>query len=225
MGSSLASGLIGWLYGKRKSRLTSSVVKHLELANRCVEDISEATHRALNDEDPSGILELLNEREREADSYRRSIIYELSRSELTAEDKDDLSHLVKRVDMIADYARGAGRILAILPRLERLPVELKSCISDMVELLVKCSQATRRCVETLLEDKEEALRYADRVEEVEEEVDEAYGRCRRLVADSSDNLPAAHLIFLSQFLDALENTADSCEDTVDQVRVIAIHIS
>lgn len=221
----MASGLIGWLYGKRKSRLTSSVVKHLELATRCVEDISEATHRALNDEDPSGILELLNERKREADSYRRSIIYELSRSELTAEDKDDLSHLVKRVDMIADYARGAGRILAILPRLERLPIELKSCISDMVELLVKCSQATRRCVETLLEDKEEALRYADRVEEVEEEVDEAYGRCRRLVADSSDNLPAAHLIFLSQFLDALENTADSCEDTVDQVRVIAIHIS
>lgn len=221
----MASGLIGWLYGRRKSRLISSVVKHLELATRCIEDISEATRKALNNEDPSGILELLNEREKEADGYRRSIIYELSRSELTAEDKDDLSHLVKRVDMIADYARGAGRILAILPKLGGLSVELRSCISDMVELLVKCGRATRRCVETLLEDKEEALKYADIVEEVEEEVDEAYGRCRKLIVDSLNDLPATHIIFISQFLDALENTADSCEDTVDQVRVIAIHIS
>jgi predicted phosphate transport protein (TIGR00153 family) len=221
----MASGLIGWLYGRRKSRLISSVVRHLELATRCVEDISEATHRALNDENADDILELLNEREREADRYRRKIIYELARSELTAEDKDDLSHLVKRVDMIADYARGAGRILAILPKLGELPTELRSCILDMAKLLVKCSEATRRCVETLLEDKEEALKYADKVEEAEEEVDEAYGRCRKLIVDGLDNLPAPRIVFLSQFLDALENTADSCEDTVDQVRVIAIHIS
>ncbi|MBS7642062.1 MAG: DUF47 family protein [Candidatus Bathyarchaeia archaeon] len=220
----MASGLIGWLYGRRKSRLISSVVRHLELATRCVEDISEATHRALNNDNPIDILELLNEKEREADTYRRSIIYELSKSELTAEDKDDLSHLVKRVDMIADYARGAGRILSILPKLGDLPVELKSCIRDMVELLVKCGQATRRCVETLLEDKEEALKYADKVEEIEEGIDEVYGRCRRLIVDNSDKMPVAHIIFLVQFLDALENTADSCEDTVDQVRVIAIHI-
>jgi predicted phosphate transport protein (TIGR00153 family) len=225
VGLSLASGLIGWLYGRRKSRLISSVVRHLELATRCVEDIAEATHKALNDEDIDEILELLNEREKEADRYRREIIYELARSELTAEDKDDLSHLVKRVDMIADYARGAGRILAILPKLGGLPIELRSCISNMAELLVKCSQATRRCVETLLEDKEKALKYADKVEEAEEEVDEAYGKCRRLIVDGLDALPASCIVFLSQFLDALENTADSCEDTVDQVRVIAIHIS
>lgn len=220
----MSSGLLGWLYGRRKIKLISSVNRHLDLAARCVGDVVEASRKALEGEEYTGNLEILARREEEADRLRRTIIHDLTKSELTAEDKDDLSHLVKRVDMIADYARGAGRILAVLSDLSRLPERLKQSIRSMVDLLPECSQATKKCIETLLNSRDQALSYADQVERIEEEVDEAYARCRKMLIEEAGDMPAAYVVLLAQFLDALEDTADSCEDTIDQVRIIAVHI-
>ena len=86
-----------------------------------------------------------------------------------------------------------------------------------------CIWALRRCLEKLADrDIDESLRLADEVERIEEEVDDHYQKARQLLLslDRSTNMGAA--ILLSEFLDSVENTADRCEDTCDQVRVIAV---
>ncbi|MEM3793889.1 MAG: DUF47 family protein, partial [Candidatus Bathyarchaeia archaeon] len=72
---------------------------------------------------------------------------------------------------------------------------------------------------------EEALKIADTVERLEEEVDERYLEARGMypTLDYSRVNPG-EAILISQLLDAIEYIADWSENTIDQVRIIAIRI-
>ena len=67
------------------------------------------------------------------------------------------------------------------------------------------------------------LDLGDEVERIEEKVDEQYGEARKLLSMIDDrDLRIGEVILFSEFLDSLENVADWCENTADQVRVIAV---
>ncbi|MEM2849190.1 MAG: DUF47 family protein, partial [Candidatus Bathyarchaeia archaeon] len=164
--------------------------------------------------------------EMEADYVRRAILNELSASELTPDDKAALMDLVRRIDWIADWAREAGRLMSII-RIGGLSEELKSVVLRMAGRVNECAHNVKSTVSLLLSDVEKSLENADRVERLEEEVDDIYEECRKLFVKmgSCKDATLGETIMVAQFLDALENVADWCENTVDQVRVIAVRVS
>jgi len=145
---------------------------------------------------------------------------ELAQGELPPEDREDLMHLTKRVDMVADWSRESTRILNATP-VREVPKDLKKACVEMVEGVRECASALRKSVSRIAEKPEEALRAADEVERQEEKVDDLYEKARTLLGKTAE-MKVGVAVLTSQLLDAIEMVADWCENTCDQVRIIIV---
>jgi len=218
----LLSDLISWFRRRREDVVLKMVQRHLALAISAVEDLDRALRAASegNTEDLKRSLKRVDEAEMEADTIRRNLMTELARGELTPESREDLMHLVKRVDMVADWSREAGRVLSAIPPMKVPRSMWKACI-EMSQGVVECALSLRKCINRLIENPEEALHAADEVERLEEMVDELYKKARCTFAQERFEEISVAILF-RDLLDAVEMVADWCENSCDQARVIAV---
>ncbi len=216
------SELFKWFGKRREMKALEMIQRHLALTMNIVEDLERAIRAATEnkEEEMKVFISRVTEAEREADGLRREVMQELSRGELPPLDREDLMHLVKRVDMVADWSRESTRVLNAIPR-GSFPEALKKASLEMVAGVKECAFTLRKCVNQLTEKPEEALRAADEVERLEERVDDLYESARILLGRNT-TMSVGVAILMSQLLDAIEMTADWCENTCDQVRVIVV---
>jgi uncharacterized protein Yka (UPF0111/DUF47 family) len=80
------------------------------------------------------------------------------------------------------------------------------------------------CIEKLTNREfQDALKAADEVERLEEQMDGLYQRARGSISTlKAVDTEIGQAILLSDFMDALETITDRCEDSCDEVRVIAV---
>jgi hypothetical protein len=196
--------------------------QHLAMTVSIVEDLERAVKAWVkNDEKELKVcVERISKAEKEADNLRREVMNELARGELPAADREDLMHLMKRVDMVADWSQESTRIIRVLPIME-VPDALRKACLEMVEGDKECVFALRKSISRIAEKPEEALKAADEVERQEEVVDDLHEKARALLAKEAIR-SAGVAVLISQLLEAFEMVADWCEDTCDQVRVIVI---
>jgi predicted phosphate transport protein (TIGR00153 family) len=167
----------------------------------------------------------LHQLEREGDSLRRLIITELARGSLPVDERRSFMRLARQIDWVADWCLEAGRLVRQSP-LNKLPDELRTTALDMCKVVKDCVGGVQQCIDLLTDKKvQEALDSADRVERLEEDVDDLYRKARGLLSEiSGPELTVGQVILLAEFLDAVENIADRCEDVCDQARVIAVSV-
>jgi uncharacterized protein Yka (UPF0111/DUF47 family) len=127
---------------------------------------------------------------------------------------------MKRVDMVADWSRESTRILSATP-MQDVPDSLRKAAVDIVEGVRECATALRKCINSMAEKPEEALKAADDVERLEEKVDDLFENSRRLLA-KEEKLKVGAAILMNELFEAIELAADSCEDACDHVRVIIV---
>lgn len=169
----------------------------------------------------------LHQLEREGDSLRRLIITELARGNLPIDERRSIARLTREVDWVADWCLEAGRLVRI-SQMNKVPEELRATALDMCKVVRDCVSNTQQCIDLLTDKRvEEALDAADRVERLEEEVDDLYRKARGLLSEISGppEFTVGQVILLAEFMNAIENVADRCEDVCDQARVIAVSVS
>jgi predicted phosphate transport protein (TIGR00153 family) len=107
-----------------------------------------------------------------------------------------------------------------------MPAELRDTCLEMCKVVRDCVSEAQRCIDLLTDKKvDEALDAADKVERLEEETDDLYRKTRGLLSQiSGPQFTVGQVVLLAQFMDAIENIADRCEDVVDQARVIAVSV-
>ncbi|MBA7478462.1 hypothetical protein ES707_13885 [subsurface metagenome] len=200
------------------------VEEHLELTQNAVLDLYkmvEASAMCL-EKDCKDFFESVSQLEMRADALRRMMVDELTKSEMFPEERQDLMELVRAVDWVADWSKEAGRILVIIP-FENAPDEMKEAAKNMCKANVDCVSVLSNCVKALHEDPKAALSLADKVEMLEEDLDELYSVARYHLANLEyPGFSVGAMILLNEFLDALETIADWCENTADIVRAIAV---
>ena len=106
---------------------------------------------------------------------------------------EDIMHLVKRVDMVADWSRESTRVLSVLP-MEDVPKSIRGGIMEMAKGIKECAILLQKCVNKLLTEPEEALQAAGAVEREEEKVDDLHEKVRMLLG--RENLPKAGVAVL-----------------------------
>jgi len=218
------SELLRWFAERRQAKALKLMERHLADVVSAVEDLVRALEAALAG-DEKGMMASIGrvaQAERDADWLRRAIMDALASEVISPAGREDLMHLVKRMDMIADWSREATRILEAIP-LDEAPREVMEECLEMAKGAMECAHAVRKAVNVLMERPEEALREADRVERLEERVDALYREARKTFArlpPGEHNAPV--LILLRDLMDAIENVADWCENTCDQIRVICV---
>jgi len=214
--------LIKWFEKRRETKVISMMQRHLATTMSVVEDLERAVKAAVQhkEKETKESIDRVTSAEKEADRLRRAVMTELGGGELPPTDREDLMHLMKRIDMVADWSRESTRILSATP-MEDVPESLQQAAVKMVEGVKECAIALRKCIGRMTEKPEEALQAADEVERLEEKVDDLFENARHLLA-REEKLKVGAAILMNDLFEAIEMVADWCEDACDQVRIIIV---
>lgn len=220
----LSEKLLRWFESRRETAVIHLLRQHAIATTDVGDDLVKAIDLAIAGKYPElkTAYERQKQKEIEADALRRKVMQELAKGELPLADRGDMMRLARRIDLVTDWSHEAVRIL-VLFKIAEMPKDMQEAALRMCKTVRECIWTLRKCLEKLADkDMDESLRLAEQVERIEEQVDDQYQQARLLLLslDKSTNIGSA--ILLSQFLDSVENTADRCEDTCDQVRVIAV---
>ena len=220
--------LEGWLLARRTVKAMNLVLEHSKMTTVTVELLQKCIQDAVNGrkEELQRNFNLLEQKEHEADILRRRIIEELARGELPTDDRVGLMRLDRLLDWITDWSHEGSRILVMLD-LTIMPKEIQDVSLEMCSTVIECTSHVVDTVQKLMDgDLEASLKAADEVERLEERVDGLYQKARGVLKGiESDGIHVGSIILLSEFLEAIENTSDRCEDTCDQARVMAVTLS
>jgi predicted phosphate transport protein (TIGR00153 family) len=204
------------------------VLEHSKMTTVTVEQLSRCIQNAIEGkkEELQRNFGLLEAKEREADGLRRRIIEELARGELPVDERVGLMRLGRLIDWVTDWSHEASRVLVLFD-LSQMPKQIQAVIVEMCSTVIECTVKVAGCVQKLMDgDLDESLKATDQVERLEEKVDALHQKARSFLKDIKTNgIGVGSVILLDQFLEAIENTADRCEDTCDQVRVMAVTLS
>jgi len=212
-----------WFTQRRKSKLLELADRQLTLAIETVNDLenSIAAVSKKNTQDAKKHIERLFQTEEEIDNLRRTIFEESTRGSLPLNDREDLMHLVKRLDVMADHVKDSGRSVLLLLEVN-VPKELWDVYAEMAKDLVDCAKVLKTSIDKLGSDPLEARALSQKVDDVEKKADEKHFKIKGLLLKSDRDVAPSTLLILKDLVESMEQVADNCDDTADYVRVLTI---
>jgi len=238
----LSDRLLRWFEKRVEAETVRRLREQMELVLKTSRSCMEALKEAVEGKAREAANKCLEAQmlEREADTLRRGIIDKVAAGlrrgiidkvaagELPAEDRDDFMRLARLIDLVADWSLESCRTLQVIgPRfamiLSASPPE-KKMLNEFRDNILSCVEKLKQSLDELFRrNVDRALELADEVERAEEKVDELYQKARTtFLASKRGEVSAGEVVVLGELLDALENVADRCEDSCDQIRVIAV---
>jgi len=212
-----------WFANRRKSKVLDMAYRQMTLAIDTVTDLRKAITAASKNkvDEAKSCVDRLFVVEREIDDLRRAVFEELTRGSLPSKDREDIMHLVKRLDVMADFVKDSARTLLILMQAE-IPKEMWNLYVEVAKDLVECASALWKSIEKLETDLTEAKVLSEKVDYIESKVDEKYLKMKELLLKHSREIDPAALLMLRDLIEDLEEIADSCDDTADYVRILTV---
>jgi len=165
-------------------------------------------------------IEKLSKEEEEVDNLRRLAFKELTNVAVSLEFREDLMHLVKRLDVMADHVKDAARSIMILLETS-VPKEIWNMNLRIAEALVQSATALRSSIEKLGTDPAKAKELAKEVNAIEGRIDKDYLDTKKLFIKYTRQVDPSTLLILDNLLEFMEQAADMCADTADYITVLA----
>ena len=212
-----------WFANRRKSKLFEMADRQMTLAIDTVIELQKSINAASkgNKENAKSSFEKLSAIEHEIDELRRMIFEELTRGSLRSKDREDIMHLVKRLDQMADHVKDASRAVIVL--LEAIvPKKMWKQFSDTAKELVVCATTLRKAIEQLGVNPEKAMDLAKQIDKIEGKVDKNYLTSKTMLLQYSKETDAATILIIKDLIEEMEHVADACDDTADYVRILTV---
>jgi predicted phosphate transport protein (TIGR00153 family) len=213
-----------WISRVRERKALELYIEHISRILGVVEHAVDAI-AAYRDGDSVKLDEdwrVVYEGEKEADDYKRRILMELSESIFHPIDREEVVRLVITSDDIASYAKAWCRRLKLV-RDEPLPTDILDAaykmgmlVHEAVKLILEASR------ELLSGNKRRVLELANKIESIEERVDDLHVESLERALLYCDKAKPSHCIIVGEIITTIENAADKREDTADVLRSIAL---
>jgi len=212
-----------WFEKRRKNKVLDIAYRQMTLALDTVNDLERAIKAIFSNDRSSAktTIERLFLIEEEIDNLRRAVFEELSRGNLPPRDREDIMHLVKRLDVMADFVKDSARSIIILLDAE-VPEEIWKAFLEMSMGVVRCAATLKESLKLLSENPSEARSLSLKVEEEENKVDKQHLAIKGLLLKYGDKINPSVLIVLKDLADYMEDAADSCADVGDYIRVLTV---
>ncbi len=212
-----------WFLKRRQSKILDIAYRQMTVALDTVNDLERAIKGAYtkNPKASEKAIERLFGIEEEVDVLRRAVFEELTRGNLPAVEREDIMHLVKRLDMMADHVKDSARNVKVLLYSE-VPEEIWEAFCEMAVGLSKTAAVLRDSLKNLGDDPSKARAISEKVEDEENKVDQKFLEIKSLLLKHGQTMGAAILILLKDLLDSMEEAADSCADTGDYIRILTV---
>ncbi|HDJ89822.1 MAG TPA: DUF47 family protein [Thermoprotei archaeon] len=207
-----------WLISRKLNMIKTNIITHSEKVLETVENFIIFIKKwEENDEVDPALFEKIHNKELEADILRRKILEQLSEAKIDSEIKSSLARVVRQIDWVADWALEASRLLLILSG-KNVSRDIKKMMVEMAVKVCDTTKAANKSIVSMFTDPFKTLDLADKVERLEEEVDDLYQKAREVFVNTFPNNLSPLAIIVFHTLDAIEMMADKCEDTCDCIR-------
>lgn len=212
-----------WFAKRRKVKVLEIADRQMTLAIDTVIELEKSINAASKDdkEKARASFERLSLIEHEIDQLRRTVFEELTRGSLHSKDREDIMHLVKRLDEMADHVKDASRAVILLLD-AKVVEEMWKQFAKTAKDLVACATTLRNAIEKLGTDPPGAMKLAKQIDEIEGRVDEKYLKSKALLLKHSNKMDAATILILKDLIEEMEHVADACDDTADYVRILTV---
>ena len=201
-----------WFGERREEKVLEMFKKEFDLGTKSIEELVAMVKKGGRKFDRIKMFE------KEADEIRRGIMEQLAKGDLASQDKEDLMRLAKETDSINDWIYTASKNLSAIGKLRDSEKKLleEMCGNDE-DAIVKLDE----CMDKIISgEKESAMELAHKVERIEEAVDDQYYNSKKVLL--KENRPGAEAILMYSLFQSVENIADACENTADQIRLILV---
>jgi predicted phosphate transport protein (TIGR00153 family) len=212
-----------WFRKRRRSKVLDlaqeQITKALDtvtLLEKAIKNVSQSKKKEAMQQ-----IENLFNVEKDVDKLRTLVFRELSRGAgIFAESREDLMHLVKRLDTLADHTKDAARCVKTLSEAE-IPEELWEKTAHMTSTLVNCASTLRDSIEELMGDSTAAINKAQKVTEIENEIDKEYLQVKSLFIKHGEQMNSGSMVIFDDLVEFIEHAADMCADTADYIIILA----
>ena len=216
-----------WFRTRREIKIINRIKDHSKKAYQCVTVFKDALLLFFSD-DAKGMknaVKRVNDIENECDNIRREIMHSLTRGELSPQVRNDLAHLIGRLDDVANSTNAAARHLAILPAGSLR--EIKDLLIEMVDITISCAEVLRDTIEIEIEGAiEEVDKSIAKINKLEHEVDQIhYKVLEQLNKSEYKDLSPFVALGIYELISCTEQISDNCEATGDFVKMINLRAS
>jgi predicted phosphate transport protein (TIGR00153 family) len=212
-----------WFEQRRKTRGLELAHEQITKAFDTVTWLHKATKAFTekNIKDARKYIENLYLAEEEVDKLRTEVFLELSKgAALVSDYREDLLHLVKRLDTLADHTKDAARCIEMLSEAD-IPAELCQKTLFMTGRLVDTAQKLRNSIEKISSNPAEAVKEAKQVGEIEHDIDTEYLNTKGLFVKYGANMNCGAMVIFDDLIEFIEQAADMCADTADYILVLS----
>jgi uncharacterized protein len=212
-----------WFEQRRKTRGLELAHEQITKAFDTVTWLQKATKAfsEKNFKDAKKYVENLYKAEEEVDQLRTDTFMELSKgAALVSDYREDLLHVVKRLDTLADHVKDAARCLEMLYETE-VPKELMDKTVFMTSKLVETAQTLRGSIEKISSAPNEAIREAKKVGDIEHSIDDEYLKAKGLFVKYGVEMNCGAMVIFDDLIEFIEQAADMCADTADYILVLS----
>jgi predicted phosphate transport protein (TIGR00153 family) len=212
-----------WFSERRKTKVLEMADRQMTLAIDTVIELEKSINFALNSDKEKAIasFDKLSSIEHEIDELRRIVMEELTRGSLQSKDREDIMHLVKRLDQMADHVKDASRAVILLLEAE-VPKEMWKQFAKTAKDLVDCATTLRKAIENLGTNPVKAMELAKQIDKIEQRADEKYLKSKALLLKYSKETGVVTILLLKDLIEEMEHVADACDDTADYVRILTV---
>ena len=212
-----------WFEKRRKTKGLELAHEQMAKAFETVTWLHKATKSfsERNFKDAMKYIRNLYKAEEKVDDLRTDVFMELSKgAALVADYREDLLHLVKRLDTLADHTKDAARCLEMIAEAE-IPQELCEKTVFMTSKLVETAQTLRDSIEKISSNPAEAIERAKKVGEIEHVLDAEYLKAKSLFVTYGAEINCGAMVIFDDLIEFIEHAADMCADTADYILVLS----
>ncbi|UCD01709.1 MAG: DUF47 family protein [Promethearchaeota archaeon] len=214
-------------YLKRETALNAleKTIKHAQKVQECVRELDNGIQMLLKERDlekTHDIFHNVDLLEGEADSLRRELQKDISRGELDPNVRQNLSHLIKRIDDVANCCNGVARRIATVPVefWEQSSEETIKLIIEIMKTTVDCAQFLDKIVIDLVEERKNVKEFARQINYYEHQVDLFNIKLRRSLQETHYDVNFFTIFTVGNIFDILEAISDSIEGVADYIMVL-----
>jgi predicted phosphate transport protein (TIGR00153 family) len=222
------SSLFEWFKSRNEESAINKTLVHMQKVLECVVEFEKGLSFLIEEKNIDLALKVffrVNELEHQADGIRRNILNMLSKAELTPTIRENLTHLVKRIDDVANAANASARILIYMNQADflKLDNEVHKKILEMVGLSVEAVKKLNIMVHKLLDGKEEETqKLGEEVNTLEHKCDEIHFAINRILVSNNPNINPFSAIEIHNCISELENISDNAEEVADYIIMLTI---
>ncbi len=217
--------LIEFLKRETALNVLEKTIKHAQIVQQCVRELEVGLKVLLKEENFEKSRENFHKvdlLEDEADKLRREILKDVSRGELNPSIRQNLSHLIKRLDDVANCSTGVARRITTIPIKfwEQSSEETLKLILEIIETTVEAVSNLDKLVSDLVGERKSVKEYAEKINQLEHDVDLLNIKLRENLQKTEYDVNFFTIFTVGNIFDILEAISDSIEGVADYIIVL-----